>query len=183
VDRQSLIEKIPPIITNVREMEAILDGQQGVIDDAWKSVKVVLNNQFIEDSDEYGISRWESILGITPKGTDTLEIRRFRIVARLNIQLPYSMPRLKEIMTNLCGEGNFSLDIKPNTYILTVEIGLSEREMFAEVERLLHVIVPENIPIMITLQFNRHSFFKKYTHRQLQAFTHIQLRNEVFDDE
>ena len=50
----------------------------------------IKNNLFIETCDEKGISRFESIMGIFPLDTDTLESRISRVLTRWNEKLPYT---------------------------------------------------------------------------------------------
>ena len=83
-----LIDYLPPVLQGVREFGMIMDIEQEEISRLWGAIEAALNDQFIQVATEYGISRWESILGIVPKGTDTLDDRRFRTLTLLSDQRP-----------------------------------------------------------------------------------------------
>ena len=96
-------------------------------------------------------SRWENILNITALGTDTLADRRFRILARINDDIPYTYKQLEIMIANLCGSDGYSLELQNATYTLTVLIALAAQKQFNEVEKLLKRVVPANIIIAIIL--------------------------------
>lgn len=118
-------------------------------------------------------------LGITPKGTDSLEDRRFRILTRINEELPYTLPQLRNILETLCGKGNYSADVEEGTYQLLVKIGLAAKNNFNDVESLLNRVVPQNMVVTLLQLYNTHAELGRFTHAQLAAYTHNQLRNEV----
>ena len=107
MDRK-LINYLPYVVRDYAEFKGISEAEQPEFESAWDSSDDLLNNQFISTAGNLGLSRWEKILGITPKGTDTLEDRRFRILTRLNEELPYTLPQLRNILETLCGSGNYS---------------------------------------------------------------------------
>ncbi|CAI3658075.1 hypothetical protein CNEO4_2430002 [Clostridium neonatale] len=43
-------------------------------------------------------------------------------------------------------------------------------------------MIPLNMVINISLLYNQNSLLKKYTHKQLSAYKHSQLRNEVINN-
>lgn len=102
MDRK-LINYLPYVVRDYAEFKGISEAEQPEFESAWGSSDDLLNNQFISTAGNLGLSRWEKILGITTKGTDTLEDRRFRILTRLNEELPYTLPQLRNILETLCG--------------------------------------------------------------------------------
>lgn len=60
---RTLIEYLPHIIRDVREYKAIMnDAEQPEMVDVWQAVDDALNDQFIVDATENGVSRWEKNL-------------------------------------------------------------------------------------------------------------------------
>lgn len=175
----NLIEYLPGIMKELREFKAISNAENPELFFLWDAIEDAFNDQFVNYATERGVKRWESTLGITPKGTDALEIRKFRIISRLNEELPYTYEKLKMQLETLCGEKGYSLELLNNEYKLIVRVELSVRGKFAEVESLLNRTVPANIVIDLSLMYNQHSALAKYTHSQLGSSTHYQLRNEV----
>lgn len=177
---RKLIKYLPSILQPYREIQAITVGQQWLLEQLWTAVDRALNNQFVSTADDYGIKRWESMLSIKPKGTDTLDERRFRIIARLNEQLPFTYRMLKQQMHNLCGDG-YEMALAQNGYVLVVRIELTNHNNYSDVQSLLQRVVPANIKIDLSLRYNTHSVLAAYTHAQLAAFTHEELRVNEFD--
>ena len=91
MDRK-LINYLPYVVRDYAEFQGITGAEQPEFENAWAAVDDLLNNQFIKTAGNLGLSRWEKILGISPKGTDTLDDRRFRVLTRLNEELPYTLP-------------------------------------------------------------------------------------------
>ena len=173
---RKLIDYLPYVIRDYAEFQGI---EQPEIEKAWNTTDDLLDNQFIPTAGNMGLSRWEKILGITPKGTDSLEDRRFRILTRINEELPYTLPQLRNILETLCGKGNYSADVEEGTYQLLVKIGLAAKNNFNDVESLLNRVVPQNMVVTLLQLYNTHAELGRFTHAQLAAYTHNQLRNEV----
>ena len=77
---RKLIDYLPPFIQQFTEMNMIMSAEQPEVDSLWNSCENILNESFILYASEIGIKRWETIVGVTPKATDTLDERRFRIL-------------------------------------------------------------------------------------------------------
>lgn len=97
---RKLIDYLPYAMRDFKEYEGIMESEQPEFDQAWNNADDLLNNQFISTAGNVGLSRWEKILEITPKGTDSLEDRRFRILTRIN----------EELLTPF---RNFGISLKP----------------------------------------------------------------------
>lgn len=180
MDRR-LIDYLPFIIRDYAEFQRIMESQQPEFEQAWNTVDDLLDNQFISTAGNMGLSRWEKILGITPKGTDTLEDRRSRILVRINEELPYTIPQLRNILETLCGIGNYSAEVPEGTYNLIVKVGVAARKKFSDVEALLDRVVPQNMIVNLFQLYNTHAELGLFTHEQLAAYTHDHLRNEVIN--
>ena len=79
------------------------------------------NDQFVNSATVNGVERWEKSWESKPKGTDTLDARKFRILSRLNEQLPYTLPVLKSMLQSLCGEDGYSVEVQNELYTLKGE--------------------------------------------------------------
>lgn len=178
---RKLINYLPYVVRDYNEFKGIMESEQPEFERAWDSTDDLLDNQFISTAGNMGLSRWEKILEITPKGTDTLEDRRFRILTRINEELPYTLPQLRNILETLCGAGNYSADVVGGTYQLLVKIGLAAKNNFNDVEALLNRVVPQNLTVNLLQLYNTHAELGRFTHAQLAAYTHDQMRNEVMN--
>lgn len=175
---RNLLDYIPHVLRTIREFNAITNAEQLEFVDLWNFFENVLRDQFIEDATENGVSRWEQILKITPLGSESLYSRKFRIVSKLNDSLPYTMIRLKNMLEVLCGNDGYSIELQSDNYLLIVRVALKSRDNYNDVADLLKKIIPANIIIDLSLMFNKHVYFLKYTHQELANHTQYELRNE-----
>ena len=174
-----LIDYLPPYMREYMEIKAITGAEQPEIDALWSSMERIFADQFIMDATEYGVMRWENMLKISPKATDTLDERKFRILTRLNQELPYTLMRLKEALTTLCGADGFSIDLQADNYHIEVKLALGNHNNYQAVVDLLTKMIPANLTQYVQLMYNSHTMLSQFTHAQLATHTHEELRNEV----
>ena len=177
MERQ-LKDYLPIFIQEYAEIDAIMGAEQVNVEDAWTDAENVMCDQFILDATENGVKRWESILSMKPKGTYTLDERRFNILVKLQEQLPYTVEALRTALTAICGTDGYLLRIDNNKYILTVRLALYNENNIAAVSELLDKMIPANLIISITL-FNTHNILSAYTHGYLSQYTHKEVREEI----
>lgn len=179
MDRE-LKKYLPPVFAKFREFSAIMEAEQPQIETIYESAGEMLEQQFIDTAGDYGLSRWETSLGILPKASESLDDRRFRMLALTGSQLPYTHRKLETRLEQLCGAGRYSVDIDCTGHTVTVQVSLESRNSYGLVEELLKKMVPANMIIMLSLKYNRYALFTAMTHSEMAAFTHTRLRNEVF---
>ncbi len=170
---------LPEFLSNFEEFKQLGNTNDEEIKVIWDLVQELFSDQFIKEASEQGIKRWESILRIVPKGTDNLEDRKFRVIARLNEKLPYTEETLRQKLAILCGEDGYTLTINYGEYELKVRISLAAKSMYSEAEKFIRRTVPANMIVDIALKYNQHSTISKFTHEALNNYTHDQMRNEV----
>lgn len=177
-----LINYLPQYMQDYMEMNAIMQAEQPEIDALWSSVEKAFADQYIVDATEYGVMRWESMMNISPKATDTLDERKFRILARLNQELPYTLVRLREVLTALCGADGFFIDLQAARYHIEIRLAVGNHNNYGEVQKLLNKMIPANLTQYIRLMYNTNNTVGLYRHMDLAAFTHQSVRNEVLTD-
>lgn len=143
-----LVSYLPEFMQSYTEPVAALEGENPEFDIMWKAVDRVLCNRFIATADEYGISRFEKMLGIHPANEDTLESRRSRVQSKWFNRIPYTWKTLLQKLTVLCSDTDFTLTHNFTVgYTLTIHTNL---ELFGQVEELENIInsmIPCNIII------------------------------------
>lgn len=177
---RNLIEYLPPFERDIKEFDAILTkGEQPEMVSLWESVDNVLNDQFIMDATENGVSRLEKIMKIVPKANETLDARKFTLLTKTSEQRPFTIVALEKQMEALCGKGDYEIirDVVAKT--LHVKVGLAAKSNFNDVSKLLERIVPANMIIDLTLKYKQYGAVGTYTHEALKSFTHDDIRNEV----
>ncbi len=71
---RKLIDYLPYVIRDYAEFQGIMGSEQPEIEKAWNTTDDLLDNQFISTAGNVGLSRWEKILEITPRGLTALKI-------------------------------------------------------------------------------------------------------------
>lgn len=144
-----LVSYLPPFMQTYKESVAALEAENPEFLIVWKATDRVLYNHFISTADEYGISRFEKMLGIHPTSEDTLESRRSRVQSKWFNAIPYTMKVLLQKLTVLCGDTDFTLSNNfTEGYTLNIDTDL---ELFGQVEELEYIIntmIPENIVVI-----------------------------------
>jgi D-ribose pyranose/furanose isomerase RbsD len=178
IDRK-LIDYLPRFTQTYREIATIMETEQFEIDRAWLEAENALADQFILEATERGVKRWESMLGISPKDTNSLEERKFRILTRLNQELPYTLRKLEVVLTNLCGENGFSVNVQSENYTVNVTLAVENQNNYQEVVEVLDKMIPANMIKHVQIMYAQHKNLTKYTHKQLAAYKHGEIK-EVF---
>ena len=177
--RKKLQDYLPPILLKTYEFPLLCDTEQPEIDRLRDAADAVLDAQFISTAGETAIARYERIFGITPMDTDTLAERRFKVLAKINAQLPFSVRRLRQQLATLCGDDGYKLEVNGGVYTLTVKVALTAKRNQQAVEKLLADIVPANMVCTTSLLYNQHADLTRFTHAQLALLTHFEIREEV----
>ena len=180
--RKKLQDYLPPILLKTYEFPLLCDTEQPEFDRLSDAADETLSDQFVETAGERGLARYEKIFGITPMDTDTLDERRFKVLTRINTQLPFSVRRLRQQLETLCGADGYKLELNGDRYTLTVKVALTAKRNQQAVEELLADIVPANMVCTTSLLYNQHADLTRFTHAQLAALTHFAIREEVLPD-
>lgn len=91
------------------EMQEIMKSANNSTDVVDLNIEGTWNNAFIVDADEIGISKYEEFLNIIPSPSDTLEVRRQRVLANWNTDNNFTLKTLKKRLEQHCGEGNYKI--------------------------------------------------------------------------
>lgn len=182
MDREiNLLNYLPSVLQGFKEFKVLSETENPEISALWSVMEDIMNDQFVNESTENGVNRWETIMSIVPKGTDSLDLRKFRILTRLNERLPYTFTALEQQLATLCGVDGFTLELNNGAYTLIVRVELTAKGKFDEVGSLLKRTVPANILIDLSLLYNQQSLLSGFTHAHLSGYTHEQLRIEVIN--
>lgn len=141
--RRQLLKYLPPFMQEYIELQEIMAAEQPEFDLLWDLAEKALLEQYIPTAEDYGLSRWERILEITPLDTDTLEERRFRILTLLNSDRPYTMRKLELLLSTFCGEENYKVALE--AYSLWVQISQCTESQRTAIFKMLKKMVPANI--------------------------------------
>lgn len=168
MDRR-LLDYLPPVLREVLEFQAINEANEPEISLAWDALALVLANQFLDTADATGVGVWEKELRIFPKDTDTLEMRKARIKALWNLGLSYTVPWLKNWLTNLCGPEGHEETISDYTINIQLDYTVlpDAEKLAAEILDMLLTVRPANMQVLLT------AFLHSYGTISHGAFTEI----------
>ena len=182
MDRR-LIDYLPDMMKQIREIKVTMDTEQPEFVQMWQKAKEALGDQFIQSATENGIARWEKILNIHSKTGEDLENRKFRIMTRLNEQLPYTMESLKGQLDFLCGDCRYDLTLNNQSYTVILGMDMALLSKYRDIKNLLGGMVPANMIVNMTLNAQVISFLAQYAFTFQQLHMTIQFLNGVVLDE
>lgn len=144
-----LVSYLPPFMLTYKEPVATLSAENPEFLLIWNATDRILYNHFISTADEYGISRFENMLGILPSVEDTVESRRSRVQSKWFNTIPYTMKVLLQKLTVLCANTDFSLmnDFEFG-YTLTINTDLELFGQVEELESIINEMIPSNIVVI-----------------------------------
>ncbi len=144
----NLVSYLPPFMMEYEEPVAALEAENHEFQIIWRAVDRVLYNRFIDTADEYGISRFEQMLGIYPSAEDSLEDRRTRVQSKWFQTIPYTMRMLIKNLFILCKGNDFAIvgDFQ-NGYTLHIGTKLETFAQVEELDNLISTVIPCNIKV------------------------------------
>lgn len=148
-----LVSYLPPFMAEYKEANIALTAENPEFSLAWEDAERVLQNEFIETADEYGISRFERLLNIFPRDGESLENRRSRVHSRWFTRLPYTWRMLIQKLTILCKGTNFKVYVpQDGGYKIEIQIFIEPQEeaLLQEVEQMLENYLPINLYYQVT---------------------------------
>lgn len=106
----------------------------------------VHKNFYIQTMDEGTTAGWEAIFRIVPNPvTETLAFRRDRILNRLSMHPPFTLPFLYQRLDALFGPGKWEVEVDYPNYTLYIEAAVEDRQYFSEVSVTMDIIKPCHI--------------------------------------
>lgn len=177
--QRNLIDYLPIVLREFEEFKELFKAEQKEVDELWDMIYGILNEAFIDTAENTGLRRWETILNITPLDTDTTEVRRMRIHARMVEDVPYTWNNFKKMLDSLCGEDGYTLELKNEEYTLVIKVALKNKKLKNEVADMCERVVPANLILDIDLLYNTYELLKSITWEQASAKTWQQMRDEV----
>lgn len=145
------ISYLPSFMQDVIEFQEITNTEKIELENVQDAKIDVLSNQFIEDSTEYGVERWEKILNIVPTTSENLANRKNNILTAIQRNVPYTMRTLKSILATSCGENGYTINYNSERFILKIEVSVVTDNHFNDIYKLLNNIIPANIIIDLSI--------------------------------
>ena len=135
------------VVRNSGEFQQIANAENPEFNNLTGCIQRCLQDSFIHEATDYGVSRWENMLGIVPSVDETLEERKIRVLSYLNIRLPYTWRVLKQMISSFVGENNFTMNYINDISELKIRIKVESEGSYNTVLNLLKNVVPQNVVI------------------------------------
>ena len=94
----NLYNNLPDFMQQYKEIQAIFNIENIDLTKLWNEIRRSFNNSFIFTTDVLGISKFEKMMNIYPKATDSLKDRQLRVYIKWNATLPYTWKWLEEFL-------------------------------------------------------------------------------------
>lgn len=170
--------EMPKIIANIPEIATIYETNDKQISELEAGVDELDNNIFVTTMNKECVGRWEKVLEIVPKDTDTLDERRFRILSKRIEKLPYSYKVIQRKLETLSPNG-IEMIIDRTTKHIRVKIGLESAQMREDVQSFLEEALPLDMTYFVEVLWNTHAMLATKTHGELAVLTYGELREKV----
>lgn len=145
---------VPPFLLEYGELKRVYESENPEFKELNIETDNLLDNQFISSTNEKGIVRYEVLLGISGMQEYSLKERQIKVYTAWIDDIPYTFDTLKERIERLCGKGNYTIEIKNDTYTILITTHFEHQLQSEELERTLGVILPANMILLITNSFD-----------------------------
>ena len=173
-----LYEYLPFFVYNTKEFKELHKVVQPEVDNLFTESNNRLNDMFVVGSSEYATKRYEKIVGITPKLTDSLEKRHIDILAVYNEVPPFTYERLEEMLTSLLGADGFKIYLDIPKFYLKVTLSKKNLQYSKQVNDMLERIVPVNITLDYDVDWNTWGDLKPFTWSEMSTATWKEARED-----
>ncbi len=155
--QETIINYYPPVVSQIREIQQIAKAEDIEFNKLGEHINRILQNMFLATADEFGIRRIESMLGILPKASQSIEERKRYIYYRLN-RRRMSLSELSEMLSGHLG----GVVLKPDydDGILTADIGAGVIDLH-EIYGILDEVLPLWVCILFETAFTIQLEFKE----------------------
>ena len=143
-------EYLPKVLQDIVEFQIINQDLDVELSQLAVNITNISKETIVQTATDYGITKWEEVLGIVPSDGDSLEVRRFRVNNILTSKLPYTFRWLQQKLTEITGSPNgWTLNIDNNNYVITIILSGLNTSMMLEVEKQLRNAIPSNMELQI----------------------------------
>lgn len=165
-----LIDYLPEFMQNVEEIFTIMNISQPEVDNINQNIKKILTDLFVIGCSKEATKHYEQIVNIIPKLTDSLEKRQYDILAIYNQTLPFTLESLQEKLEAICEKDGYAIEMIYEKFILNVELSLAKKHLELTVMNLLEYIVPVNLIINLTIDYNKWKDLNKHKWKNLKNY-------------
>ena len=135
-----------PLLRKLKEFKEIAKAEEPELRYLLETIDRTLNNMFIETADEYGIGRFEGLMGMIPDDVMDLEARRFKVLTLWNNYVPFTRAELYKRLVSICGSDDaFDLIERYKEYWLKIVVHLNIEGAYELLAEMLDEMLPCNL--------------------------------------
>ena len=138
--KDDLTALLPKWFKNIKEYPEIMKAYAKGLNDGEINIKQLFDNLFLQTCDEPTIAYYEGLMKIYPNVSDTLEVRRKRVISRWSMTGSYNEDYIKTQLNQLLGEHNYNFEI------LWVNIGFGV-DVFARI--IMYTYIPDGYDLAL----------------------------------
>ena len=139
---------LPPFLKKFVEMVEILGAEEPEFQELVRQYDNVLNDNFILTATANGISRFESMLGIHPDASASLESRRSTVLTRWWDTTPYTIRTLKNRIALIQGNDNVEISFNDeNPSVIQIVTRLETAGQVDDLAYIIQTMLPANLAV------------------------------------
>lgn len=136
---------LPPYFQAIYEYQVLVDVEGAELETAKRSLEQIKKNLYVQTCDDSTLREYEQLLGIVREPGAAMEYRRRMILSRMNQQLPYSLPKLKEILDAALGRQWYGLEIRYGIYELELDVIDQSYQVLKNIQAMVEEIIPAHL--------------------------------------
>ena len=148
-----LVSYLPPFMQEYKALAQTLEAENPEFALLWEAAGRVRKNAFVATADEYGIGRFERILGIFPDKGETLEERRTKLLMKYNLRLPYTLSFLKSMLDSAIGGENYTIERLYEIYQLKICIINQDICQVGNIYDVIEGLLPGNMKLSLYAEY------------------------------
>ena len=177
-----LMEYLPDNYRDSTEMKAIQQAIQPEIDSLWE-----LRGDFLRQLDPmtatWGLNYWEKAFGLKVEPEKEPELRRSRIVAKIRGRGTSTVARIKSVAESFAhGEVDIVEIPEEDRLLIRLISVLGIPPNLDDLKNAIGEILPAHLAWELVFFYRTHAMLRPYTHGELAAFTHHQIREENLNE-
>ena len=170
------VERFAPEVTKSNDtMKSLYQCQKEEIQDLQYSLRDTINNNFIQFLNLNGIIMWEKLLGLEANAELDLNTRQELILTKRRFRPPFTRQNLYMILESVWGKGNYTFEIRPNEFEVTIDIHTNSPEVYLKFQNYIRSLIPANMYVIFAVQYTYLYLFRNYSYNNLSALTYGEL--------
>lgn len=146
----NILTYLPDWFRQITDFTELMDTGTAELEALAAAVDAVHGNFYIQTADEGTVRQYETIFGIVPDpSTETLDFRRARVLNRLSMQPPFTLPFLKERLDQIIGAGRWELEVDYGAYTIYIAAAAENQAWATELAWTLNTVKPCHIVYII----------------------------------